>query len=335
MTGGKLVGAIVGIAVVIFGIMGLTSCAASTPSDQVGLWYEQGPLDGNKFLKCKDPGSGQDFNWNDQIYNLPTNVRTWNIASDGSGDTDQGLVVMGKPAEGQQSGVEVLVYPQTNLKLNTYCGPNNDNANSPLVQWWNNLGDRYDADTEAGWLNMLKNTVIPALEKGKNALRVYTADELVLGSVWAEAEKAFATSFMTELTRLSGGTYFCGPDFSRTDPGGKLWASEAPCSPVQVSIKDVDYRDPGIQEARNGKQKALETAAANLAKAQGDAAAKIAEAQGQVEAAAKLATLYANPAWVALEQAKLETEQVKACSTGANCRIVIDKSGRANLLLNE
>src|SRR5690606_24136378 len=121
------------------------------------------------------------------------------------GDTNQALVVTAKPEEGQESGLEVLVWTQTTLKLNTYCGEDEKDRNSPLVRWWESLGKRYRADAEEGWLRMLQNTVVPALEKAKNVLRAYTADELVLGTVWTEAEHAFAATFTAELTRLSGG----------------------------------------------------------------------------------------------------------------------------------
>ena len=130
--------------------------------------------------------------------------------------------------------------------------------------------------------------------------------------------------FTTELTRLSGGTYFCGPDFVR--------ASDA-CSPVQVSIKDVDYRDPGIQSARNDKQKAVEKAAADLATAQGNAAAAVAEAEGKLRAANAQAALYSNPEWVKLEQAKLQLEAISRCAQAPNCRLVIGIDGQ--VLLND
>jgi hypothetical protein len=284
----------------------LSACSEIAAPDAVGLYYMQGQSDGNKFDHCMKPGQVDDPVWNNSVYYVPNNVRTWNVAPTG-GDTNQALVVTAKPDAGQQSGLEVLVYTQTNFKLNTYCGTDNKDPNSPIVQWWQNLGDRYDADTGPGWLNMLNNTVVPALEKAKNTLRAYTADELVLGAVWTEAEKQFASTFSTELERLSGGDYFCGPDFNRARPD---------CSAVQVSIKDVDYRDQGIQAARNDKQKALEEAQASVARAQGAVAA--AEAQK---------ALYNNPAWVQLEIANRQLETAKACAASQKCTMIIDGSG--------
>jgi hypothetical protein len=288
----------------------LSACSEIAAPDAVGLWYAKGQVDGNHFDHCVKPGTTDDVSWNDEVYWVPNNVRTWNIAPQG-GDTNQALVVTAKPDAGQQSGLEVLVYTQVNFKLNTYCGTDDKDSNSPLVQWWNNLGARYQANTDQGWVNMLNNTIVPALEKAKNTLRTYTADQLVLGSVWTEAEKDFGATFSTELERLSGGDYFCGPDFVRARPD---------CSPVQVSIKDVDYRDQGIQAARNDKQKALEQAQAAVAKAQGDVAA--AEAQKQ---------LYQNPAWVQLQLAQKELEKAQACAASQKCTMIMDGSGKVQV----
>lgn len=288
-------------------LLGSTAaCAEIAQSDTVGLWYAHGQIDGNKFDHCIKPGVSDETSWNDDIYFLPNNVRTWNAAASG-GDTNVPLTVTAKPDNGQTSGVEVQVWTQTSLKLNTYCGADEKDGNAPFPQWWQNLGKRYGADTDAGWLAMLNNTVVPALEKAKNTLRVYTADQLVLGTVWTEAEKEFSKTFSEELTRLSGGNYFCGPTFNR---------AKADCPAVEVSIKDVDYKDPGIQAARNEKQKALETAAA-----------QVAAAQGQVDASEKLKGLYNNPAWVALEKAKIQLQIAQACGQNPNCHMVMGADG--------
>lgn len=287
-------------------LAGTSACAEIAQSDQVGLWYAQGQSDGDHFDHCVKPGTSDETSFNDQVSWLPNNVRTWNAAPSG-GDTNVPLTVTAKPDNGQTSGVEVNVWTQTALKLNTFCGTDEKDGNAALPQWWNNLGKRYGADTDAGWLAMLNNTVVPALEKAKNTLRGYTADQLVLGTVWAEAEPVFAKAFSDELTRLSGGQYFCGPSFTR---------AKADCPEVEVSIKDVDYKDAGIQSARNEKQKALE-----------QAAAQVAAAQGQVDAAEKLKTLYNNPAWVALEKAKIQLQIAQACGQNPNCHMIMGSDG--------
>lgn len=286
-----------------------SACAQIADPDKVGLWYAKGNSDGFRFDHCVPPGTSDGVAVNDTVFWVPDNVRTWNIALEG-GDSNQALRLTAKPDEGQQSGLEVLVWTQVTLKLNTACGANERDGNSPLANWWENLGKRYNANNDDGWRNMLLNTVVPALEKAKNVLRDYTADELVQGTVWAQAETKFAQTFSAELTRLSGGEYFCGPDFNRANPDN--------CSPVAVSIKDVDYADAGIQEARNEKQKAIEKAAAALI-----------EAQGIVAAAAEKGQLYSNEAWVALETIRMIAE---ACEKSPGCQIIVGSDG--NLVLS-
>jgi hypothetical protein len=288
-----------------------SACSTIAPAEKVGLWYERGQFDGDKFSHCAVPGKSDEVNWDgDGVFWLTTSVRTWNIAPSG-GDTNQALVVMGKPDAGQQSGVEVLVWVQTNFMLNTYCGADEKDPNAPFNTWWRKLGDRYDADTPEGWKDMLNNTVIPALEKAKNVLRAYTADELVLGSVWKDAEPIFAKEFSDELTRLSGGNFFCSPTFDRSNPK---------CDQVEVAIKDVDYRDAGIQDARNNKQKALENAQAEVIKA-----------QGEVAAAKERDQLYQNQAWVDLQKAQLKLDTVKACAASQKCTLIIDETGNVQV----
>lgn len=287
-------------------LLGATACSEIAEPNQVGLWYAQGQIDGNKFDHCVKPSSVDDTSWNDSVYWVTNSLRTWNQSPEG-GDTKNPLTVTAKPDAGQTSGLEVNVWTTTNFMLNTFCGTDEKDANSPLVQWWEKLGKRYSADTDAGWATMLNNTIVPALEKAKNELRNFSADELVLGTKTKEAQDAFAKTFSSELERLSGGKFFCGPSFNR---------SNGECPAVEVSIKDVDYRDPGVQAARNDKQKAIEAAAA-----------KVAEAQGQVAAANAQRELYNNPAWVALQKAQIQLQIAQACGQNPNCHMVMGADG--------
>jgi hypothetical protein len=284
-------------------LLGTAACAEIAEPDQVGLYYAEGQIDGYKFDHCIGPGESDDALWNNSVVWLPTNLRTWNIAPEG-GDSRTPITVASKPEPNQPSGVQVNVWSQTNLMLNTNCS----DANSVLVQWWEKLGRRYEADTESGWRTMLLNTVVPALEKAeRTVLRGYSADALVAGTVLPEVQEKVSDEFALELKRLTGGEYFCGPTFSRGSNS---------CPPVEVVIKDVDYTDSGIQQARNEKQKAIE-----------QAAALVAEAEGKVKAAAAQNQLYQNEAWVELEKARINLAAVQACSQNPNCTVVVGASG--------
>lgn len=281
----------------------LSGCAIAEP-DKVGLYYMEGESDGYHFGQCIEPGTSGPGYWNNSAIFLPTNLRTWNIAPQG-GDTDRPITVASKPEVNQPSGVQVNVWAQVNLMLNTNC---EGGKTSTIVQFWEKIGRRYAAETDDGWRKMLLNTVVPALEKSVRVVaRNYSADPLVAGTSLPEIQDAIAREFSTELQRVTGGPYFCGPEFNRATKD---------CPAVQVLVKDVDYTDPGIQQARNDKQKALE-----------QAAARVAEAQGQVDAANKQRELYNNPAWISLEKAKLQLEIAKACGQNPNCHMVMGADG--------
>lgn len=283
--------------------VGLASCAIAPP-DGIGLYYMEGSSDGYHFGQCIEPGVSGPGEWNNSVVYLPTNLRTWNIAPNG-GDTNVPVTVASKPETNQPSGVQVNVWAQVNLMLNTNCEGGRD---SIIVQFWEKIGRRYKADTDEGWKTMLFNTVVPALEKSTRVVvRNYSADTLVAGTNLPEIQEAIAKEFSTELTRVTGAPFFCGPTFNRATKD---------CPPVQVLVKDVDYTDPGIQQARNEKQKALE-----------QAQALVAEAEGKLRAANAQQQLYNNPAWVQLEKARIQLEIAKACGQNPNCHMVMGADG--------
>lgn len=294
-------------------LLGGTACSYGNPgADEVGLYYEEGSLDGQKFLECVEPGesvmTGDMFEDGDAIYPVPASLRTWNIAPNG-GDSNVPITVAAAPEPGQPSGAQVNLWLQFAFTINSACS----DAASPAVQWWEKVGRRYYAadNTEnktEWWGKMLQNTIVPAAEAvSRTKARAYTPDALVGGSVNVELQKAIALDLPAELKRLTGGNYFCSPVFNRANPDQ--------CGEVQVLLKDIDYTNPAIQAARDEKQKAIELAAA-----------LVAEAEGKVRAAAAQAQLYNNPSWVGLEQAKIELEKVRlqseACKASPNCTIV-------------
>jgi hypothetical protein len=303
-------------------LLGGTACAYENPgADEVGLYYEEGSLDGQKFLQCVNPGESiqtmDGFEDEDTIYPVPASLRTWNIAPNG-GDSNVPITVAAAPEAGQPSGVQVNLWLQFAFTINSSCGADNKDPNSPAVQWWEKVGRRYyTADGTENktewWGKMLQNTIVPAAEAvSRTKARAYSGDALVSGSVNVELQKAVSADLPAELKRLTGGNYFCAPTFNRANPDQ--------CGAVEVLLKDVDYTNPEIQAARDQKQKAVELAAA-----------LVAEAQGKVDAAAKQAELYKNPAWVQLEQAKIELEKAKAqaaaCEKAASCTIVSGGGG--------
>lgn len=313
----KLAGAVVALGAVA----ALSGCSTIAEPDKVGLYYAEGSSDGYQFQECIDPGHTGPAEWNNSVAYVPASLRTWNVTEKG-GDSNDALIVSTKPEVNQPSGVQVKVWYTTNFFLNTFC----DDKGGVVREWWEKIGRRYGADTEDGWKNMLENVFVPVLKLVvPNVIRAYGADELVgnIGGVRAEAQQKVSEAFSEELKRTVGGDYYCGPSYVRV---------KADCPSIQILIQDVDYADPGIQEARNAKQKAIEIAAAKVAEAKGQAEAELARAEGEVAAAKKRGELYNNPAWVKLQMADKQLAAIQACAANPQCTIVIGADG--NFLIN-
>jgi len=305
----------------VAGALALGGCSTIAEPDKVGLYYLEGSSDGYKFDKCINPGQTGDAEWNNSVVYLPTSLRSWNITPSG-GDSTKATIVSTKPEEGQPSGVQVSVWSTTNFYLNTFC----DAQGGVVKDFWEKIGRRYNAEDATGWNNMLQNILVPALNKAtQDVIRSYGSDALVgnIGGVRAEAQKAISAAFAIELKRLTGGDFFCGPTFNR---------ASSDCPALEMIIVDVDFTDDGIQKARNEKQKAVELGAAKLATANAEAAALLAEATGKKNAAAELAKLYANPAWVRLQETILKTQAlIEACKQAKECKLIVGADG--NLIM--
>lgn len=155
----------------------------------------------------------------------------------------------------------------------------------------------------------------------KDVVRNYSADPFIanLEGIQSEAQTEIAKRLAIEFNRITGGQFFCGPSFD---------SAKRDCPALELLIIGVEYADPGIQAARNEKQKAVELAAAKLAEAQGIAAALVAEAQGKRDAANAVGALYNSPGWVALQkQIEAGKALVEACKAAKECRLVVGPDG--------
>lgn len=311
-------------ALLVAGVLGagfLTGCSTTTDPDEVGLYYMQGSSDGNQFDHCTKPGQTDDAEWNNTIVYLPTSSRTWTIADNDKADSRTPIIASAKAEPGQPSGIEVKVWSQTKFVLNTFCGV--DGKGGAVKDFWEKTGRHYKADTDDGWKDMLQDNLVTALQKiTRDVLRTYSADALTgnQGGVTTEAQKLIADQLAAELNRLAGGQFFCGPTFNR---------ASGTCPPVEFAILDIKFADDGIQAARNEKQKALEEAAAKLARAKGDADALVAEAKGKADAAKELEKLYNTPGWVQL-QVEIARQQalIQACQAAKECRLIVGADGQ-------
>lgn len=304
------------------GALLLSGCSTISSPDQVGLYYMEGPSDGYHFGECVEPGRTGPAEWNNSIIFLPTSLRTWTIDDAEGSDSKEEIVVSAAPQENQPSGVQVKVATKTSFYLNTYC----DSKGGVVRDFWEKIGRRYGADTDAGWRKMLLAELVPTQKTIiKDVMRKYDADSLIANkdAIQNAAAKEISDRLATEFNRLTGGQFFCGPSFVRT---------KSECPPLELLIIGLEYADPGIQAARNEKQKQLELAAAKVAEAEGIARALVAKANGERDAAAALAGLYNSPGWVALQkQIEANKGLIEACKLAKECKLFVGSDG--NLIM--
>lgn len=310
------------IAIAVVGALALTGCSTISDPDEVGLYYMKGPSDGYEFGECVDPGRTGPAEWNNEIIYLPASLRTWTIDDAEGSDTKEEIVVSAAPQENQPSGVQVKVATKTSFYLNTYC----DSKGGVVREFWEKIGRRYSADTEDGWRKMLLAELVPTQKTIiKDVMRKFDADSLIANkdAIQNAAAKEISDRLAVEFNRLTGGQFFCGPSFVRT---------KSECPPLELLVIGLEYADPGIQAARNEKQKQLELAAAKVAEAEGIARALVAKANGERDAAAAIAGLYNSPGWVSLQkQIEANKGVIEACRVAKECKLFVGSDG--NLIM--
>jgi len=313
----------------------LTTAACSTRagSDNIILYYKNGAGDNKVFQECIQPGKAGSWPVDDQIFALPTSLRTWNIRPSG-GDSKDPIKSGSKPV-GTQPGPEVVVYTAADFYLNTDC---TGGQKSPIVQFWEQTGRRYGVSTDGengfnrkAWATMLINTLVTAEEKAiREQTRNWTADELDanLSGAWGQMERRLARAFADELRTKVGGDYFCGSGYQRgrnvtwTEPvvnaDGSLGeiSKTGTCPPVRISITDVNFADAGIAEARN-----------RVYKAQQDAEAELIKARAEVQKSELLGKATSNSSYVRLREIEAQLEAAKACAANPNCTLVLGADG--------
>lgn len=342
---------IVAAALALGTVATLTACATRAPSDSIILYYAAGAGENREFVECIEPGTDGSYPMDDEIFALPTSLRTWNIRPEG-GDSKDPIVSGTRPTD-NQPGAEVAVFATADFYLNSDCAKGKD---SPIVRFWETTGRRYgiSADGEDGFNQenfnrMLLNTLVPAEEKAlREETRKYDADALDanIGNVWQTMERNLAPTFLRTLREKLGGDFFCGTGYA----GGQKvkWTEwepvtedeegsapvlgadgqptyreverEGTCPPVRISITDVRFANKDIADSRNRV-----VAAENNAKAD-----KI-EAQAQADRARTLEGVGNSPGYVRLQEIEAQKAAAEACKTAPSCTVIIGDIGGAQV----
>lgn len=305
-----VVGAVVGGFILLVFVLLFLLGWGSVPVDRLGLHYTGGPIEGQKFVKIIDPGSGQQFlGLQDQLVLLPATQRDYIAGT--SRNVDGPAIVA--PAKG---GVEMQFEISAYFTLNT----------SPDVvrRFYERVCIKFECTTEDGWDLMLENNFRKPIEQAvQQSIRGYTVDELYAGeareatteeqvvSLLVQVQDEIASDLKDNINRILGGDYFCGPTFERENP------SECPDFQFQI-VKAVPTNQSVIEAfAENAASQQ------RVITAQNQASAEVAVAEGQRRAQEALAGIYSDPAYVAY----LRALAIQKCAENSGCTLVVTPDG--------
>lgn len=209
------------VAVVIFlGALAVSWPFAKVPADQIGLSYGGGPFEGAQFQGIHEPSSSIFFNgWADKLYKYPVTQRNYIISSRASeGD----LGVPDKVIAASQDSVEVHFEVATYFKLNT----------NEIRKFHEQIGLKYDAWTEDGWMDMLNASFRQQIENAlQTEARAHPVADLYSNQDVLQAiQTNVGRDLKTRVEEVLGDEYFCGPTFN---------GSESNCPDFTFVIKRV------------------------------------------------------------------------------------------------
>lgn len=291
-----------------------TGCSRQAPVDEIGLYYSGGPIEGRKFQKVINPGSGSTvMGIADDVFWLPYGQRNYIVSKDvNEGDKKKADFIRVPARGGVLMDFEISVF----FKLNTATDDIKDFKGGTLRKFWENIGKKYNANEEAGWDLMLNDNLRKVIETSMRQLVfTYTVDELYAnqegdasGKVDAiqKIQDEIAARLKDNINVALGGTYFCGPTFDRNKPGD--------CPPFQFIINSAEPVDGAIRDSFSAQR----VAANGVITAQNQAQAQKAQAEGT---AAAQNALKGNLSPEYLELQRIEA--LKSCASNPACTLII------------
>lgn len=308
--GGAVAGLVLGVVAFVFFIIFLLGWGA-VPVDQVGLHYTGGPIEGQKFVKVIEPGSGQKFlGLQDTLVKLPITQRDYIAANSESSDGEPIIA----PAKG---GVEMQ------FEVGAYFALNTDGE--VVRRFYERICLKYDCTSEDGWDRMLEvNFRRPIEQAVQQSIREYSVDQLYAGqpgpgdaenedatAVLVRVQDEIAADLRENINRILGGQYFCGPTFDRSAPQD--------CPDFEFQITNAVPTNESV------RQSFAENAASqqDVITAQNRANAEVEKAEGQKRAQEALNNLYTDPAYIAY----LNALALQECAKNSNCTLVVTDQG--------
>ncbi len=298
------------ILVLILGAFG------ATPVDKIGLHYSGGPIEGIKYQKIVEPGSGTRFlGLQDKLVLLPVTQRDYIVSLNaGEGDRQAADSILAPARGGVDMQFEIAAY----FTLNT---------NPQVVRrFYERVCVKFACDTEAGWDAMLNNNFRKPIEQAiQQRVREHTVNELFAGEASAETgttadeaesllvtiQNEIARDLKANVNNILGGNYFCGPTFDRNNP--------EVCPDFVFKINSAT---PTNEAVRNAFAQNAASRQAILT-AQNNAQAEVAKAEGRRQSQEALNNLYQDPNYIAY----LNALAVQECASNSNCTLVVNPGG--------
>lgn len=352
---------------IIAGALALATLAAAGCSDrasyeEVLLYYKAGSLTAREFQQCIPGGTKGPGNVNDQVFSVPSTLRTWDIREDGSGDTtapiDTGTKqsavtttdAAGKQTQELRPGPKVSTFATVKFYLNTNCGKDNEDAGSPIVRFFETIGSRgwgpknekmfgptsndFNADS---WQSMLKSTIVTAEQKAlAYGTRLYLADDLESNAHGerADLERRITPMFQQELNNALGGDFFCGADYRRNTEVQWTDLVQTGTDPKDgapvIGEKPNHGLCPPVQISItdiNYTDKGIADARAAVYRAEQEAKQKLISAQAELDRANLLGQAAANEAYVRYQEIQAQLAMAEACKANSNCTVIVAPPG--------
>lgn len=301
----------------------LGACAG-TSATEIGLKYGDGPIEGEHFEKIIEPGSGQQFVWNDKIVTLPTTQRDYTFCADVRQDSNDAGCDAPAIRVTALGGAELAFSGGLTFELAT--------GNPDTVKaFYEDVCRKFDCDDEGdGWAEMLRvNMRNPIEDALQEAVRGYSVDALYAG-VPGEGENLDEEEALSTLTQVTndikkslretinaytGGEFFCGPAYERSDPDT--------CPDFEFVITEVTPTNEEVVKAFNSNVASRQA----VIDARNRAEAERVAAEGVRDAQAALDGIYTDAAYIEYQRALAMLE----CAKNPNCTLIFGNEAGVNV----
>ncbi|TDE44555.1 hypothetical protein E1295_25165 [Nonomuraea mesophila] len=184
----------------------VTGCSITTPEpDQKGIVYDAGVFSDTTFQNCVDPGVRDVSGPGDQGYVYPAGQRTFEFAADPNdpqGEKTKPGAEAGPLTMWTKDPLEMRVSGVVTFSLTSDC--------KTLRQFHEQIGLKYEADTDEGWDKLLSVYIGQPLDRALDAAsKEFAWRELTYRDPQAKQQwEAKVADYMVQFLREQGGTAF-------------------------------------------------------------------------------------------------------------------------------